>query len=326
MVTANDLFVKEAELRYQGREGTPFDAYSDREYTEEYLVETKTKLITEIAVCSCPGLPKPFWPHPSDLAALCVSLRARLKEEDDWVFWVVTAKYSTKMPDGGPRVGATAGNLPNQSTGAQNNPELEPPDIEWDFEVLHRAPPRDLDKKAFLNTAKQPFTPAPSFEYANAVLLITRNELDFNRVTASQYSFAVNKEMFLGAEPGTVQCLPPKAKMMFRGSINYWRVSYRLRFGEMLEDGTLRKWEPVEILDQGMSELKPSASDPDKKVLTQIRGPDGVVLSQPVCLFAGRKATDEQFKFGVAPDYLKFRIRRKLSFTNLLRRGLAGKL
>lgn len=337
----NTLFARPAELVHEGREGTPFNASGERTYTAQFQVEALRPDVVEIAVCACPGNPLPYSPHPSDLAALCVSLKARLKVKTDWKWWIVTATWSTKMPDGGPVTDGTSADRPDEQQARQNNPEMEPPDIEWDFETASRAPAADLDLNPFVNSAKQPYTPAVTFEYADAVLSITRNENDYNRATAAAYSFAVNKFKFLDAAPGCVQCLPPKAKLQYKGSISYYRVSYRLRFGEMLDDGTLRPWDPAQILDAGLMQLALVPGSKDKWAITPILGPGGQAISQPVCLDGkGRQSKPIRIKNGgpLKPDgtrddiwivkqaYNSYRLRRKLDFANLLRNGLGRQL
>ena len=334
-------FVKEAEPMFE-REGTPFSSDGSRSYTTEFLVMAKVKAITEIIVCTCPGVPLPYSPHPSDFAALCTKLSARRKEADDWVYWIVSATFETKMPSGGPQTPGTDENTPDNPQSQQNNPEHDPPDIEWDFETSTRAPSKDLNEKAFLNSAGQPYTPSPSFEYAHAVLCMSRNELSFNRETASKYAFSVNSKKFLGADIGCVQCMPPKAKLVYKGSINYWRVSYRLRFGELLDTGKMQPWDPVQILDSGLMEMTLIPGSSDKWHPSPILR-HGVPISQPVCLDGKGKAAEvvripavagppfgagpaAPERFTIEQVWNSYRIRRAFDFDKLLRNGLGGKV
>lgn len=335
MPTASEIFAREAEPDLEDREGTPFNALGEREYTVSFLVEVKIKTTNELVICNCPGLPLPWSPHPADLAALCVKLRAKRRVKGEWRFWTVTANYSTKMPEGGPQIGKVAeGDNGGNSRSPSNNPELEPPDIEWDFETATRAPEFDLTGKDFVNSAMQPYTPARTIEYADSVLMISRNENDFNRDLAAKYSYSVNKEKFLGARDGSVLCLPPKAKLMNRGPISYYRVSYRLKFGELLPGGAHRRWTPLEILDAGLMQIKQQAGEPGKFILVPcLTG--GVPASQPMALDGKGKQLHPRIVVGVngEPDkfvldkvYNKFNIRRKTDFTALLRNGLGRKL
>lgn len=329
----NPVF-QSCDLMIERGPSTPFSADGSREYSYRYKVVVRVPL-DEIQVCFAPCLPFPFQLHPEDFCALCTNIAGVLQDSEDWGIWVVTVKYSTRMPDGGPPSGKGEYQTPSGPQGGQNNPEQEPPDIEWDSETITRAPPKDLDDKAFLNAAGQPFTPAPTFEYAYGVLSISRNELAYNCKTAAGYSFAVNKDKFLGFPPKTVQCMPPKAKLVFRGNIRHWRVSYRLRFGVMGDDGKPIPWDPQEILNQGLMELKdmPGVKDvlgrPIPKLVPITVA--GKPISQPVALNPLGFRLDPVFdaglgKFVMKPNWIKFRIRPALSFDDLIRNGLGGQL
>lgn len=337
-LSAGDIFVKPAEEMFENREGTPFNGQSfDRDFTVDFLVQVKIPGVTELIVCQCPGLPLPWTPHPSDLAALCIRLSGKRKEKNDWQFWIVTAKYSTTMPRGGPlSQKGDPDSTPDNPKSDQNNPENDPPDIEWDFEQYQWAPEYDLDRKAFVNSAQQPYAPAKTFEFADQVLMISRNELNFNRKVASQFSMSVNNAPFLDAEPGTVLCMPIKGRVMWRGSIMFWRVSYRLRFGTQSLDGSLRAWDPIELLDAGLMEIKPVAGQKDKFELVNIKN-NGVAVSQPVCLDGQGRQAKPRFVAGVGVDangnpnpgrwvvdkaFNQYHIRKREDFSNLLRYGV----
>lgn len=322
---------------------TPFNADGSRDYTYNYMVRVRLP-VTEVEACAAPGIPLPFSIHPKDLAALCVQHSAKKQDNEDWGIWVVTVRFSTRLPPGGPPSTGGQGefNGPDQSKGGQNNPEWEPPEIEWDSDTITRPMPNGKDlgdeplgqpPKAFLNAAGQPFTPPPVFEFMVPVLAITRNELGFNHKTAAQYGFAVNKDEFLGYPPKTVQCMPPKAKRAYRGNIAYWRVSYRLRFGIMGDNGKPIPWEPVEILNQGLMELKkfPLVAVPKLVPITVAGRP----ISQPVLLDLDGKKLElvkkvvpgvggPVDKFVMEPTFIKFRIRPALSFEDLIKLGLGG--
>jgi len=313
--------------------GTPFNADGSREYTYRYQVRAKLP-ITEIQACVCPGIPLPFANHPRDLAALVTRHRGEMVDREDPTLWLVEVTFSTRIPPGG--AGAQTPDVyqdkpADSNLGALNRPELEPPDIEWEFDIIQKSVAKDLDGKTFLNTAGQPYTPAPTFEFACPVLSISRNEDDYNHKRAAKYALAVNKDKFLGYPPKCVQCMPPKAKLSYRGGIAYWRVSYRLRFGIMGDNGKPIPWDPFEILDAGLMELKklPLLAKP---VLVPIRL-NGSVVTQPVMLDGKGKALPP-FEFFAAgnvtlpatPRYNYFRMRPTVSFSDLIKNGLGGRL
>ena len=367
MAAIGDLFVKVDEL-FQERTGVPFNADGSRDYTRKFLVVVKRKGLSAATVCSAPGLPLPWSSYIAgsdedgitefDPSALLVRWDAAPQTKDDWQNWIATATYSTRIPAGGqPTEGGGAQSLGNKQKGSGNNPEMEPPEVDWDADVQQRSPLYDLDGYAFVTSADQPFYPAPQFEYANAVLTITRNELGFNWKTAMEYAFSVNKEKVLGADPECVLCLPPRAKWMWRGTQGYYRVTYKLRFGALKDDGTLEKWQAV-ILDAGTMKRErrmipnPAAAVPGQPAQiphplfgkpVPIYKPGGQAVTTPVLLdgrgneaplMIARKPngdpiiddeTGKELK-RQKPTFLTFRIRRKVSFRTLFQRGVSGRM
>jgi hypothetical protein len=327
MPLLNHPVYKSVDLMRKLGPSTPFNSDGSRDYTYNFLVQTWVPADEMMAVVA-PTIPRPFTLHPKDLAALVTNISAEMMDDEDPTLWKVAVRYSTRMPPGGPAAtsGAGAYSSPDQQQGGQNNPELEPPDVEWDSETIQLAKMTDLDGKPFLNAANQPLTPAPVFDFAYPVLMVTRNELSYNNKTAARYSYAVNKEKFLGYEPKCVQCMPPKAKLMYRGLINFWRVSYRLRFGVMGDNGKPLPWDPAEFLNQGFMELKLLPGDP-KPQPVPIKGQGGANISQPVLLNGiGRRKLPimENGRWVVKPEYLKFRMRPSLSFKKLITQGLGA--
>jgi hypothetical protein len=325
-----------------GRGGKPFNALGNREYSRIFKVVTRNRFLSTLAVCAAPGIPRPFSAYQSgngleyDLLAVLIELSAQ-QDDTDWQRWTVTARYSTEMPSGGAPdspgyaagPGAAIGDDLNNGSGgkggAANNPEEEPPEIEWDFETTKYAQPFDLDGKAYVNSAGDPFTPAPTIETGHAVLSMTRNETAFNLNTASRYSYALNSDVFLGAAPETCQLMPPKAKYMFRGTLPYYRVSYKFRFNYQKLDGTLQSWQP-QLLDQGMMRKQTTAGRPELGKSVPIRrGPNAI--TSPVLLDGNGQEAVDQIILGVnvgkIPNFIKFKAYRLLPFIELFQNGFA---
>lgn len=299
---------------FEDRSGQIFEATSgNRNYVRKFRVMVNDNRVGPLTVSKAPGIPLPFSPYMTetefDLLALLTGIQAAPEHADDWQSWIVTCTYSTEMPTNGPG----DFNSPDNQSGDQNNPEHEPPDIDWDWDTEHRALSKDLDGKPIVNSAGQPFTPVPTFEVAPNILNFARNELFFDRSKSSKYSFVTNKDVFLGAPPGTVLCYPPKAKRVFKGKSAYWRVTYKFKFGRQLDDkGTLETIQPV-LLDQGLCRLEGNKNlppqiikiagagvdaaaqgalgviDPDGKVRRRLMEPipilkRGIPITQPVLL------------------------------------------
>ncbi len=335
---------------FEDRSGTPYNADGTREYMRYFRVETTDKTLGPIAATVCPGVPLYYSFYITqngsefDTLALLINKSAtQMPNNGDWCVWKVSCKYSTQMPPGGqPPDPGNPGDVTGGSTtggGALNNPEQEMPDVEWDHEVFQHAPRADRNGDAFVNSALQPFSPPPTFPVAVPTLSITRNELGYNRVKAQQYSYSLNDAPFLGAPAGAVQCLPPKAKMQFRGGLQYWRISYKLRFiVEEINAGSF-DWQP-RILDAGMMQFaKPIKGliAPDLANMTLIpiwRGSHQV--TSPVLLDGFGRAQDPKLvpdpldpvnnppKPNVKPVYITRELYRYKDFSSLLSQGLGA--
>ena len=232
-------------------EGSIFDATDiyKREYTKTFRVRVLDPRVGPETVCRAPGIPAPYTPYFSagnyeyDLSAVVAGISAKKENEGDWQNWLVTVKYSTEISNK-----ADFG-YPSSKDKASNNPELEPPILDWDFEVTKEALPVDLNSRPFINSAGDLYNPPPLIDIARPVLNLQRNQLNFNAVAAQQYAFALNSKMFLGQYPYTAQCYPPKATQKQLGGLIYWRVHYKIRFKNLTSvrtwDSIKRKYVPI---------------------------------------------------------------------------------
>jgi hypothetical protein len=297
------IYARVDEVFTYNNETCAFDANDrHRSYFRHYRIVSKTVLSGGIVACKAPTLPDKYSLYnfgdgtETDTLAILVRRTARREQQDDWQNWIVTDEYSTnaRQPPDVPDINR-----------AEDNPELEWPEVEWDEEETHHAPQMDLDGQAYLNSATQPFQPSPTVPNGRRTLHITRNELDFDPLEMEAFEYTINDNWFLGYEPGRVLLMPPRAKMVFRGILKYWRVSYVLKFHEIIStnpdcqflmmveqpDGSeqltvingevftdsippqplpLNLWQPC-ILDSGLCQLDPIKDVP-------IPGPGGVIV------------------------------------------------
>lgn len=332
---------------FSGRTGTPFDALSaKRTYVQRYRVIVKVNDAAAVLVCSCPGLPIPYAfyftsngsTYEYDTQAYMVRMRAEQEYADDWSSWIVTCDYSTEtppggkpddpgFPDGGDAGGPAAG-------GRERNPDQQPPDVRWSFEVKKRVVQYDLDGWPIVNRANQPIVYEE--DVAFPVLNITRNELNFDQDVASEYAFALNADTFLGAEPNTAQILPPDAQMDFLGPLRFWRVSYKIRFtplyspqqtfvicGKAPADAEVtvlrsrESWQPL-LLNQGTMRRRLVGTDKGKPVPI-IK--DSHPINNPILLDNNGQELTPDAAGRLFPRYLEFRTRRSVNFASLFRAG-----
>jgi hypothetical protein len=319
-------------------EGAPFISGGTRTYTRRWHVIVARKEMGAAAVCAHPLLPRPYSMYQGfgglefDELAVLVSYRAKRKDADDFFHWIVEATYSTEVPEGGVPVLTGLGNDP---IGSQNNPWDERPVVQWDWEETNESPPRDLDGKAFVTSSSMPFVPAPSFPVARQVLVVTRNEASYSREIAARYAYAVNDDTFLGALPETVKSMPVRMKVMNRGRLQYYQVTYRLVFNRPIMDGRIPKvltrlgidvplqsWQP-EILDQATHQLQTFVGVPFKdRPVPIIRY--GSPVNHPVLLDGAGREQRPNAEGEIVPVFLKFRQFRREKFKPIIERGIFG--
>src|SRR5262245_8874906 len=169
------------EEKLDSRGGIPWQAGGVRNYTRRWLVRTRDNRLGANRILRAMGL-APFSPYATedglewDPQALFVA--ARLLDpldHQDGFHRIVECDYSTEMSPGGPVFSAFG----MDDQGAQNHPEMVPPDIEWDGDTVREAPPHDLNGKAYKNSADHPYKPAVAFEQGRAILVYTRNQLSY---------------------------------------------------------------------------------------------------------------------------------------------------
>lgn len=240
-----------------GTEGTPFSSSGNRKYTKHYYVKVAQRVSPQTA-CRCPGIPRPYtkfnayrsnpWEADAqDNFALAVEISAKLIDDKEFSWWVVTVEYSTQMPDGGP-VSHLSMRMPNELGGIQNVPWELPARLTWDTEEYQEAVDVDLDDKPYMNAAGTPFIPAATVTRTYRVLTIVRNE-SINNFESNQkfYDNVVNLYDFRGNEPGYALCKAPRGEEMFFGRTQYVKATYRVIMKRRIRrgDGTYTPgWQP----------------------------------------------------------------------------------
>lgn len=311
------------------RTGVAFGVHGRRNFVRTFQVKTTNPLHGPNEICQANNLPTPFEGYDAhdindlDRLAVCISLEAKLhpeSEDDNRFWWIVTANYSTETPpEGIPDLTLYGSSL----EGSQNNPWEEPPLIRWESETIQRAYATDLNGVPFLNSAKQPFSPPPTFEFSRRIMVLIRNQRTFDIEVVRDYDWAVNSDLFMGIYiPGRVQCFPINAEMVSRGSLSFWRVTYRLRFASLVWDPVLGEmdWESFQpkILDAGMCTLASDPLAPNFEYPVPILK-RGFPTSQPVLLDGtGQElnpVTDN-------PVYLEFEVYKSMPFADILTTGI----
>lgn len=358
-VTTQDLYpwwMSTGEL--PSNKATPFDATSGnntlrRDYERNFQVLCNSILTDPMLACYAPFIPRPFTPYVTptalDTRALVVKLTAsRMDDKENTPQYRVTVMYSTELPKNGP---FDAGQ-PNKG---DKSPEDEPPEISWEFEEVTTSYPYDLDNKFYVNSALQPILNPPKREGSRAILVYTRNELQFDATRAATYANTANSKEIAGRRPGSLLNMAPKAVSKWKGNVPYFRVTYRIKFGMRInfaidninQDGTIeheiQDYEDFRFhyeIDQGFAELKPVfQADGTTPVLViganpvaqkyqwvNIKDSKHQPLHKPALLDGkGNKLPFQFNNNGVPmvqkPYFQKFRIREETDFNDFLTGG-----
>ena len=192
------------------------------------------------------------------------------------------------------------------------------------------AMPKDLNGKAFLNKARMPFTPAPTFPRSIQVLTIARNEWSFDRTEAKEWAYTVNSRPFLGANVGNVLTMPIIAEQKRLGADIYWRTQYSFKFWWNEDDSY--GWQPL-LLNAGLCELQPipnAAALVIGGVGIAVERPmpimsGGHPISHPVLLdFNGKRAVQDPKTGVIEPNWCSFTVHKKKDINLLFTRVWTG--
>lgn len=224
-------------------------------YTHTYLVETDDPYTSPAAVRNSVGFGIGD-SYTYDANAKCTSVSASCTSEDG-LWWTVTVEFGKweEKPE---------------------NPLDKPLEIEWSFAQFEKDVDEDVDGKAVVNKAGDPFLETIKKDDSRPILSITRNEASFNYALAYQYRDVVNRSPFYGAPKGTVKVSNISSSRQFDANFGYyWTTKYEFSFalegwkkkvlnvGMREKDGNKRK----NVLVNGVPVNDPVPLDKDGKVM-----------------------------------------------------------
>lgn len=195
----------------------------------------------------------------SDTDSACVGVRAETNSPDGRG-WLVTAQYE-----------------------ALEDPLSVRRTLQYDYQPYEKIFEKDVENKAVLNSAKDPFDPPPLIDDSRPVLVITRNEGTYDEAIVRAYKDRINVATFRGNPPRTVKCNAIKGREIWSPRVPYndgiyYEVTYE--FAIRPEGWDMR------LLDCGYRAIDPAT---DKKTLISID--DGTTVTVPVPLDGmGQKA------------------------------------
>jgi len=341
-------------LIFDDQEVTLFDAKAKvRNYVKKYRVEVNDKNVSPETCCYAPGMPLPYASYLNeqtgffDANALCVRISAKRESE---LSSIVTCEFSTDINSGGPsdtRFPGANGGPGGNAGGNQDNPELEPPEIEYDYEEATIHMMRDLDGRPFLFSSWEVINPTPGINVHRTVVSFSRNELFFSPEKAAQFAGAVNNRPFNTYPMDTVLCMAPRARLMWKGNLSYWRVTYKIKFGyyagietnpdtgeqidlyESFQHSELDRGFVERILKDPPDVVSPYAFVPIKRGETLAKHPvllngNGRIQNDisDYTVIQVREGADPETVSVPDPVFLKFKTRKRIDFNTLFTNGV----
>lgn len=315
------IFIGNAELLNEGR--VTSNNPEVREFYQDWQVITNTK-VDQIWITQAPGLPQMWTPYISpinpaafDTNAILVERKVDLKSPDSFYIWIVTCRYTTHAPDTG--------------TTNVDEPWKTPVLVEYDAEPFTGPREKDLDGRPFIASNMMPHIPTPVFEDSRVVCVITQFMQFHSAADSRKWSYVTNEEAFLGESQYCWLMLPPRATPHYVGKTKYWKVVRKLRLGRELEDGTIEKWHPVRLLNQGVMRKQNDSTKPDYERPVHIIDANNMPITQPIPLSQDGQPLDAvelAFKsllggtgtetiLTVEPTYREYRIRKAKKFGDL---------
>lgn len=242
-----------------------------------FLVKSNSLTDDTPTIEAAPGITL-YAAHPSDSSVYCTSIDT---QELDQFVWQVTFSYESL-------------------TACEVNPLTCSAEYEWRTVKNEEVFEKDADGDEVLNSANDPFEPAPTRFKSNVVLTVKVNAATFSGSTALGYCNKTNSDTFQGADPGTLLLSIESAVTQEHDATgSYWAITYQMEYDP---DG----WD-LEILDAGMRQL----DDQGEKTNILIKGRE---VTTPQLL----DGAGEVLAKGANPEYLDFKRYERIAFSGLV--------
>lgn len=269
-----------------------------RQYTRPYIVITDDPLDSQATVLAAPELPiigQVYLTDNDGDPSAKVMERLPTQDPNDPKLWVVNINYSSNPP-----------------FDFNENPFLRAPVWSLDYEKVERARRYDVLGNPYINSARQPFDPPPTYLSVQPVVSISINktEADFEALGGFAYAHSlqdrVNVDVWNGFPIYTVLA-GLKVRQLIEGAYFGYTLDYTLRV-------RWDAWIPTRYIDQGFYHFKDIGDTGGSDIqLVQARDHTGAPLSSPVLLDGAGGLLPQ----GFAPVNLEFTEYLTMSFSSI---------
>lgn len=226
-------------------------------YKREYLVEMSVSTDTAYAVLTATGVPARGDRHGQDTRARAIKKDAKRLSENDRL-WLVTVHYSTRYKE------------------YVENPLLRPAEYSWNGQIIQVAANKDRDGNPVVNSAGDQFDPLPEKDDARGILIVTRNESQFNPSVAEAYYNSINQSTFMGfakwkMKVANISATGPHVE----NDVTYYKVSYEFHYKrdtwvcklldrgfQYLDGSSKRRFKDADGQDVGVPQLLDGQGEP----------------------------------------------------------------
>jgi hypothetical protein len=254
--------------------------------------------------------------HPEYAYATCTNVTAK-RWKDDPFRWDVSATFKEPRP----QPGSPTNPSDPTSPGGQPTPPSREPYVSGHFADEMQFPGFDLDGKAVVNSAGDPFDNPPGIPATIGVFTVTKYFDSIDYFVLSGYKNATNNAPWNSFPTHSLRISNVAWAPHSERGWNGWKVTFEVMDRAVTEEQLAADptatggWHPLPVLDVGWYALVDVNPDPDiedlKKVIIDQPPGSGVPRNAPCFL-------DAEFGFrSDTPHYLPFRIYNEISFAIL---------
>ena len=232
-------------------------------YGETWIVRTSGPTDGIDLAARASGLPCPGWIYGSGVARFQGLSGSKTSESADGSVFEFSIDYSNSA--GGGSSTGSSGQKPGDEL--IENPLQRAPKKTWRSGSTDAYPQKDLDGKAIVNPAGEPFREGVAIPEPYGILTITRNEAAFDDKKLIPFLKSTNLFKFYGWATGLVKCESITASTEYENGREFVSVTYEFHFN-------IKGW-LVEKLNEGSFSLDPETLEPlypkDKNGVTALR-------------------------------------------------------
>jgi hypothetical protein len=279
-----------------------------RTNVRKYRIICDSRTEEELTVAAQSGMPAILTAHPTLAGLRCTGVRV-IQDEENPYLWVGTVTWSSLTIRGGGLGGqAGASNQHSDPGQRQENPLDRPAIMSFGSERFQRAVMRDLDGKAVVNSAGDPFEQGVMADDFRPTITVTKNVEDWNIVNWWKATNSINETPWLNFAPDSVRLVSITGEERHENDVHFFAKVCQFHVASYYEED----WHAYP-LDCGYHELIPPGGGVGPPKRQAIVLPGSITPSSPVKLDGNGRV----LATNADPKYIKFRIYRRYEFNNL---------